>query len=60
MNISDKKRKYKTYKERADYLSFINFTREEIYQAIAEFFGKDEIPPKMSKEHTCFYEGGSK
>lgn len=39
------KGRYKTYKERADYFSFINPQDEYIYQAIALFFGQDEIPP---------------
>lgn len=43
----NRKKKYKTYKERAEYLSFINPQRKEIYSAIAEFFGENEIPPKI-------------
>ena len=42
---------YKTYKERADYLSFINPMREEIYQSIAEFFGEDNIPCDTTSSH---------
>lgn len=45
-----KKQKYKTYKERAEYLSFITPNREEMYHAIAEFFGENEITPKSIQE----------
>jgi ribosomal protein S24E len=34
--------KRKTNKELADYLSFITPSREEIYQAIAEFLGEEK------------------
>ncbi len=42
-----KEERLKTYKERADYLSFVQPYRTEIYQCIANFFGHDEIPPKF-------------
>lgn len=40
------KKKYKTYKERAEYLSFIYPEYTDIFTAIAIFFGEDETPPK--------------
>jgi hypothetical protein len=40
------KKELKAYKERAEYLSFIVPQNAQIYRAIADFFGKDEIPPK--------------
>lgn len=39
----------KTYKERAEYLSFINPDRKDIYYSIAEFFGENEIPQLKPK-----------
>lgn len=39
----------KTYRERAEYLTFINPEKSDMYFAIAEFFGEDEIPPKFKK-----------
>lgn len=39
----------KTYEERAIYLSFIKPDNTKIYRAIAEFFGNNEIPPKIKK-----------
>jgi len=46
----NKKEERKTFKELADYLSFITPHREEIYQSIAEFFGEDvEIPKRFKK-----------
>lgn len=41
--------KKKTYKERAEYLAKLFPMRADIYLAIAEFFGEDEIPPKLKK-----------
>ncbi len=55
MNSKPKKikkiRTLKNYKERADYLTFIDPMRGEMYQAIADFFGHDEIPPKSKSSN---------
>jgi len=40
--------KYKTYGERAGYLSSINPHEKEMYNAIATFFGENEVPPRLT------------
>ena len=45
-----RKVKNRTYKERAEYLSFVNPQNEDVYFAIAQFFGEDEMPPLPTKK----------
>ena len=47
VDMNKKMKNLKTYKERAKYMSFINPHRADVYGAIADFFGEDEIPPLM-------------
>lgn len=43
-----KKDKLKTYKERAEYLSYIFPEDARFFRAISIFFGENEVPPKMN------------
>jgi len=45
----NKEEQFKTYKERAEYLSMINPPNKRHYKAIAEFFGEDETPPLINQ-----------